>query len=95
MDFIDVQAGFGGFTPGKRENHTADALVAALKHAGIKKALARITPEANDFDIERSNELLYTQCKVNRELIPCPVVAPDPIGDLGGEERSLFPLTVI
>ena len=89
MEFIDVQTGFGGFTPGKREVYAASALAASLKQAAIGQALVRIIPEANDFDIEHSNAFLYAQCKANKGLIPCPVVAPDAIGDLGGAEHQV------
>jgi len=89
MEFIDVQTGFGGFVPGQREVHSAKELAAVLKRAGIKQALARIVPEANDFDLVHSNAFLYAQCKASKGLIPCPVVAPDAVGDLGGAEHQV------
>ena len=89
MDFIDVQTGFGGFTPGRREIYAASSLAEKLKQAKIARALARIMPEASDFDLVHSNAFLYAQCKANDGLIPCPVVAPDAVGDLGGAEYQV------
>lgn len=89
MEFIDVQAGFGGFVPGKRDLFTADMLASELDRSGIAKAMVRIVPEDADFDIGHSNELLYAACEKHKNFIPCPIAAPDMPGDLGGAEHQV------
>lgn len=89
ITLLDVQTGFGGFTPGQRELYTAESLAGELRHAGIQRALARIIPDKDDFDIAHSNELLYEACRRNPSLIPCPVAAPDLAGDLGGATHQI------
>ena len=89
MLLIDVQAGFGGFTPGRPVQASAESLVEELRRLGIARALARITPAEQDFDIPHSNDLLYAACAAHPELIPCPAAAPDAVGDLGGDARQV------
>ncbi len=90
MEYFDVQCGFGGFVPGKREQYSAESLVEELRRLGISRGLARIVPEADDFDICHSNELLYAACEKFGELVPCPIAAPDAAGDLGGVENQVL-----
>ena len=56
---IDVQAGFGGLDAATRAVVEAPVLVEELRRNRIEAAVARISPEALDFDVVRSNQLLY------------------------------------
>ena len=89
VELIDVQAGFGGLAPGIREPLPAAELVAELRRHRIAQALARIEPDAIDFDVERSNERLYQACAEFPELIPCPVVLPAHCGDVPTETEQV------
>lgn len=89
VELIDVQAGFGGLAPGERDAVSAAELVAELHRHQIGQALARIVPDAIDFDVERSNESLYQACAEFPELLPCPVVLPAQCGDVPDEAEQV------
>ena len=88
-ELVDVQAGFGGGAPGQREPVPPERLVEELRRHRIAQALVRITPEAQDFDLCRSNQRLYEAVERCPELLPCPVLAPAACGDLPSEEEQV------
>jgi predicted TIM-barrel fold metal-dependent hydrolase len=89
IDLFDVQAGFGGLAPGLREPIPSEWLQGQLRRQRIGQALVRITPEAQDFDIRRSNERLYEAAACTPEFVPCPVLAPAACGDLPAEDEQV------
>jgi len=86
---IDVQAGFGGAAPGRRETVSAGELAASLGALRIERALARIEPETLETDVELSNRKLADAAAAHRELIPCPVIVPATGGDLPPEPEQV------
>jgi predicted TIM-barrel fold metal-dependent hydrolase len=89
IPLTDIQAGFGGSAPGERDVVPAETIVRELERHRVARALVRITPEASDFDILRSNDRLYSAAERFSQLIPCPTVAPNTCGDLPDEEDQL------
>lgn len=85
LRLIDVQAGFGGATPGQRDSFDAPALAAALAQVRIERALTRLTPEQFETDVERSNDRLFAAAAAHPPFIPCPVIVPATAGDLPSE----------
>ena len=74
---FDIQAGFGGASPGYATVLEAAEVVDDLRRLDIAGALVRITPETLDTDVPGSNALLYAACAAHPELVPCPVVVPN------------------
>lgn len=89
IPLTDVQAGFGGSEPGRRDVVPPEIIVEELARHRIDRALVRITPEASDFDILRSNRRLFDAAERLSQLIPCPTVAPNTCGDLPDEEEQI------
>lgn len=89
IELVDIQAGYGGLAPGVRQGITAESIVALLRRHRIAQAVLRVTPEAQDFDLCRSNERLYEETARYPELLPCPVVAPALCGDVPDLEAQV------
>jgi predicted TIM-barrel fold metal-dependent hydrolase len=89
IELVDIQAGFGGLAPGVREAFSAEQLVAQLRRHRIAQAVVRITPEAQDFDLCRSNQRLYEQAARFPELLPCPIAIPAACGDVPDAEAQV------
>lgn len=89
VELLDIQAGFGGLAPGQREPVPAECVAALVRKYRMAQAVVRITPEAQDFDVCRSNERLYAETARWPELRPCPVVVPAACGDLPTEEAQV------
>jgi hypothetical protein len=90
IPLFDVQAGFGGLTPGSREVFPAEALLAELDRLRIAQALVRIAPEELDKDVALSNRMLYGACEASAgRLVPCPVLVPSAGGDFPPEAEQV------
>lgn len=85
VELLDIQAGFGGLAPGLRQAVPAEHVAAQARKYRIAHVLVRISPEAQDFDVCRSNERLYAETARYPELLPCPVMVPAACGDLPTE----------
>lgn len=86
---VDIQAGFGGATPGRREVVSAAELAAELGRLRIERALARIEPEALETDVALSNDKLFAAAASEPMLIPCPIAVPSAGGDLPPEPEQV------
>jgi hypothetical protein len=90
LALFDVQAGFGGVMPGKREVYSDAALRADMQRLQIGRALVRITPEELDKDVALSNRMLYDACRASQgTLVPCPVLLPASGGDFPKEDEQV------
>jgi predicted TIM-barrel fold metal-dependent hydrolase len=90
VELVDIQAGFGGLAPALREAIPAEMIVSQLRRHRIAQAVVRITPEAQDFDLCRSNQRLYEQtARFPGELLPCPIALPAACGDVPAAEAQV------
>ena len=90
IPLFDVQAGFGGTAPGKREVFSASALLEEMDRLRIGKALVRIWPDELDMDVAYSNRILFEACAASGgRLVPCPVLVPAAGGDFPPEEEQV------
>lgn len=89
IDLFDVQTGFGGMTPGRRDNPAAADWLAAMKRVSIGRALVRTLPEAGDRDWRESNDELYAECAREPGLTPCPTLVPAAGGDAPPEAEQV------
>ena len=55
LELFDVQAGFGGATPGVADSVSVAECVAELRRVGVTGALVRTVPEALDSDVVAGN----------------------------------------
>lgn len=85
IKLFDVQAGFGGASPGNRTIIAVDELVKDMERFSIDRALVRIVPEDLEVDCILSNSKLYDACSATPALVPCPVVIPHTGYDLAPE----------
>jgi len=85
---FDVQAGFGGATPGTQTVPLRD-LADEMDRLTIDRALVRVAPAELDGDVARSNEMLFAAAKAGHRLVPCPVVVPSAAGDFPPEPEQV------
>jgi len=81
MELFDCQTGFGGMTPGRRDNPTAADWLAVMERLSVGRALVRTLPEAGDRDTGESNDELFAACAESTgaggaSLVACPTVVP-------------------
>jgi predicted TIM-barrel fold metal-dependent hydrolase len=89
LDLFDVQSGILGRKTGSREFAAPEELLASTQDLGITRSLVRMDPPDMELDFIRSNQSLFQVCAAHPELIPCPLVVPNTIGDLPDEEEQV------
>lgn len=85
----DIQAGFGGATPGQPDIPTARDWLAEMNRLKIGRSLVRMVPEDLEIDARHSNDRLFAACRRQRRLIPCPVVLAAGAKDVLPEDRQV------
>ena len=89
MPLFDVNAGFGGRSPGVREVVSADDLLAEMARLDIARALVRTTPVKRDMNALGSNERLLSACADVDALAACPVALPNTGRDVADEDEQV------
>lgn len=84
---FDIQTGFG-CAPGETGVSVKD-LRKEMRRLDIARSLVRVTPEAMEFDVPFTNDLLYQACRQDSSLVPCPIVVPNSGYDLPSEEAQV------
>lgn len=93
VPLFDIQAGFGGRTPGSPTVFSAGDLSAEMARLFIEGALVRIAPVEMDYDLMLSNGTLFDGCRRNAHLSPCPAIVPgDESGATVDEDRKVSDL---
>ncbi|MCP4640421.1 MAG: hypothetical protein GY851_08315 [bacterium] len=89
VTLFDVQAGFGGPSPGKAAPVGVDDLLRDMERADIGRALVRTFPDDLLRDAPDANRELYATCRDRAKLLPCPIVVPNGAYDMAPEDEQV------